>query len=151
MQKIIIIAYNQHVYKPPLASQHTKWVEVKETAGNPTGSKFPRQMEALCRKRWWFQLKTIGPHHKRELKGGFVLKPLDRKGLLTSVAHFLAWISPTTMTFCCFLCCSSFLTNCLDFACVFGRHYLWFLCAEWGIFVLMGVTLYLYFALSVLV
>ena len=69
-------------HKPPRATQHTKWLEVKETAGNPTVSKFPGQMEALCRKRWRFQLKTTGPLHKRELKGGFILKPLHRKGLM---------------------------------------------------------------------
>jgi hypothetical protein len=66
------------VHKPPRAKQHTEWLEVKKTAGNQAGSKFSRQMEVLCRKRWRFQLQTTGPHHTRKLKGGFILKPLDR-------------------------------------------------------------------------
>jgi len=45
------------------------------------GFQISRQMDAQCRKRRRFELETTWPHHKRELKGGFVLKPLDRKGL----------------------------------------------------------------------
>jgi len=56
-------------------------LEVNETTGNPTDFKSPCHMDAQCRKRRRFELETTWPHHKRELKGGFVLKPLDRKGL----------------------------------------------------------------------
>ena len=64
-----------------LEAQLYIWLEVNETTGNPTDLKSPRQMDAQCRKRRRFELETTSPHHKRELKGGFVLKPLDRKGL----------------------------------------------------------------------
>ena len=60
---------------------HIYMLEVNETTGNPTDFKSPRQMDAQCRKRGRFELETTWPHHKRELKGGFVLQPLDRKGL----------------------------------------------------------------------
>jgi len=66
-------------------------LEVNETTGNPTDFKSPRKMDAQCRKRRRFELETTWPHHKRELKGGFVLKPLDRKGLKHVLEFHILW------------------------------------------------------------